>query len=58
MLELFDGRAETITSAITQFLADVDLPLQEMVAFGSDGASVMVGRKGGVSTLLRNQVLI
>ncbi|CAC5408472.1 unnamed protein product [Mytilus coruscus] len=53
MIELFDGKAATIKSAIVQTLEEIDVPLEKMCALGSDGASVMLGRKGGVAALLK-----
>ena len=40
--------------AITTFLASVDLDIVNLSSFGSDGASVMTGRHGGVATLLKS----
>ncbi|XP_076113346.1 zinc finger protein 862-like [Mytilus galloprovincialis] len=56
MIELFDGKAATIKSAIVQTLEEIDVPLENMCALGSDGASVMLGRKGGVAALLKESV--
>lgn len=56
MIELFDGKAATIKSAIVQTLEEIDVPLEKMCALGSDGASVMLGRKGGVAALLKESV--
>lgn len=51
------GDAQHIFSTLLQFLvSDVKVPLEKMVGFGSDGAAVMVGSKGGVATLLKQQV--
>lgn len=38
------------------FCKNQNLPLDRLVGFGSDGAAVMVGRKGGVATLLKERV--
>ena len=51
--ELFDGKAETISKSIEQFLRDSDINQHAMSGFGSDGASVMVGRRSGVATRLK-----
>ena len=51
--ELEDGKAGTITKAILEFLATLNIPIERVMGFGSDGASVMVGRRAGVSTLLK-----
>lgn len=51
--ELFDGKAETIMKAIKDYLQSSDIDQQAMSGFGSDDASVMVGRRSGVATRLR-----
>ena len=56
MVPLVDGTADTIVTAILNLLKDFDLPLQSMCALGSDGASVMLGRKNGVAAKLRELV--
>ena len=48
-----DGLAVTITNRIHQLCTDLDLDLQKFCGLGSDGASVMLGKRGGVSTLLK-----
>jgi hypothetical protein len=53
ILELQDGKAATITKAILDFCRLVNLDVStNLFALGSDGASVMLGRRGGVSKLL------
>ena len=52
MIDLEDGKAPTITNAITAYLESADLDTQEMSSFGSDGASVMIGCRTGVATQL------
>ena len=49
MVELPDGKAETIVTALEKFMEEKNLPMQQLIGLGSDGASVMVGRKSGVS---------
>ena len=44
-----DGKAVTIHIALVKFVTDHGLDPQSMVGLGPDGASVMVGKKGGVS---------
>lgn len=51
LVDLPDGKADTIVPAIKTLMTDRQLPIQKMMGFGSDGASVMVGRKTGVSLL-------
>ena len=45
--------AKTISKSIEQFLRDSDIDQHAMSGFGSDGASVMVGRRSGVATRLK-----
>ena len=57
IVELPDGKAVTITDAIFQFCGKMDLDIhRRLFALGSDSASVMLGCRGGVSTLLKEKV--
>ena len=47
-----DGKAETINSEIRNTLTNLGLDVTKCVGLGSDGASVMFGRKGGLGVLL------
>ncbi len=47
--------AKTITSTILKELEDSRLDVSSLMSLASDGASVMVGRKGGVATLLKKE---
>ena len=51
--ELFNGTAECIEKTLLEYLHENNIPLAKMVGFGSDGASVMLGRHNGVSTRLK-----
>ena len=52
--ELIDGKAETIVvSKVCQICDELQLDLQKLCGLGIDGASVMLGVHGGVSTLLK-----
>ena len=52
IVTLFHGTAITITDALLQFCAKMELDIhRQLVALVSDGASVMLGCRGGVSTL-------
>ena len=53
--ELIDGNAETIGSKGCQVCDELQLDLQKLCGLRSDGASVMLGVRGGVSTLLKEQ---
>ena len=50
-LDLSDGKAPTIVDAITTYLECVDLNIDDLSSFGSDGASVMTGRHAGVAAM-------
>lgn len=57
MLNIPDGTALTIVEAGTKFCDDWNLDInQKLCGLGSDGASVMLGRLGGVATLLKARV--
>lgn len=56
VINISDGKADTIMAAITDFLLEKEIPIGNMVAFGSDGAAVMVSSKTGVGTQLKSQV--
>ena len=53
--ELIDGKVETIESKVCQVCDELQLDLQKLCGLGSDGASVMLGVRGGISTLLKEQ---
>jgi hypothetical protein len=42
IVELHNGYAETIESALMTYLEEQSIPLSRLVGFGSDGASVMI----------------
>ena len=50
IVELSDGRAETVEEVILAYLRTNSIPLSGLVGFGSDGAAVMIGRNSGVAT--------
>ena len=57
IVELSDGRAVTITGALLQFCGKMEFDIRtKLFALGSDGASVMLGSRGGVSTLMKEHV--
>lgn len=45
--------ADAITTKLVSFLEENHLELRNVAGFGSDGASVMVGRRNGVATQLK-----
>ena len=54
IVDIDDGKAATIVDTITSYLQSSRLDLKTFSSFGSDGASVMTGCRGGVATLLRS----
>ena len=56
VLELPDGTARTITEAVCTLCREMGFDLQRLCGLSSDGASVMLGIRGGVSKLLKDQV--
>ena len=53
--ELSDGKADIITTSIMELLTSLDLSNNKVMGFGSDGALIMVGRRAGVATLLKEK---
>ena len=53
LVQLPDGKAETIHDAIIAYLQGAGIHLSSITSFGSDGASVMVGSSSGVATRLK-----
>ncbi|XP_078590444.1 zinc finger protein 862-like [Branchiostoma floridae x Branchiostoma japonicum] len=60
ILDIPDGKADTIVNKLKEFLRSIGADLTKMAGFGSDGAAVMVGRRSGVATQLRanNSMLV
>ena len=57
MLELPAGTARSITDAVCKLCGDLNLDMSNrFCGLGSDGASVMLGNRGGVSKLLKDEV--
>ena len=56
ILELPDGTAHTITEAVCGLCRDLALEMQHLCGLGSDGAAIMLGIRGGVSKLLKDEV--
>lgn len=54
LISISDGKADAIKSAICKFLKENNIPLKNMVAFGSHGAAVMVDNKKVVAAQLRS----
>ena len=55
IIDIDDGKAVTIVDALTSYFHSAGIHLNQMSSFGSDGASVMIGCRGGVATLLRSE---
>ena len=51
---LTDGKAETIEQKLLEVCQACKISLSQIAGFGSDGASVMVGRSSGVATRLKS----
>jgi hypothetical protein len=47
--------AEVLFTSLEQFLNKNGLPFSKLMAFGSDGAAVMTGKKNGVATTIREK---
>ena len=47
--------APVVTQKIQNVIAARSIPVDKVMCFGSDGASIMTGRVGGVSTLLKKE---
>ena len=57
MVQIPDGTAVTIVEAVMKFCDDWNLEIKrKLCGLGSDGASVMLGSRGGVATLLKQKV--
>ena len=52
VVNLPDGKACTITQALITYFESVELSIDSLSSFGSDGASVMTGRHSGVAARL------
>ena len=50
-----DGRAQTIVDAIDNILSSKDIPPTKLSTLATDGATVMMGKTGGVGALLRQR---
>ena len=53
LIEIRDGKAETIEQAIASFIHEVNISVDKSVGFGSDGASNMAGRHSGIAARLK-----
>ena len=55
IVDIVDGMAETIKRALLDIhvCRQCEIPTSLIFSFGSDGASVMTGRRAGVATRLR-----
>lgn len=52
LIKLNSSDAKSIYNSIYKCFEELKIPIKNCVGFGSDNASVMVGRKGGVRALL------
>ena len=56
VIQILAGDAETIKQAIIDFITEIGLDMTKLSGFGSDGASVMIGKRNGVAAKLREEV--
>ena len=56
LLSIEDGDAESQVSAILGQLSKDNIPIDQMIGIGVDGANVNVGRHHSISTLLREKI--
>ena len=54
MHEVMDGTAEPIKDALLSIIQEAEIPMSKIIVTGSDGASIMVGCRGGLATQLRS----
>ena len=52
-IEVQNGKADTIVTALRTFLDEMKIPVGKVVGLGTDGASVMLGCKNGVVTVFK-----
>ncbi len=55
-LKVLDGTAIGIVTSVVEYFERIDVDLQKLVVFTSDGAAVMLGKRGGIAELLRQQL--
>lgn len=53
IIDMKDGKADTILDSTKTVLQKLDIDLDKIVGLGTDGAAVMTGCKGGVGVLLK-----
>ncbi|MCO5575626.1 hypothetical protein L7F22_029428 [Adiantum nelumboides] len=54
LLKVTDRTSLGLFNSLTKLIVDLGLDRKTLVSFGSDGASVMVGKKGGVAKRLKD----
>ena len=52
---IYDGKAETIEEKLLSVCSQLQILLNKVFGFRSDGASVMIGCRSGVAVRLRGQ---
>ena len=55
IIDLFNGTADTIETALLKYLESNDLPLTKLIGLGTDGAKVMTGRINGAGARLQRR---
>lgn len=56
LVAVTDQSAAGIFSTLAKTLENIKLPMKSMIGFAADNASVMMGNKGGVQALLKEQL--
>lgn len=53
--DIQDGTAQCVFDKVVEALLERGVPIRRVTSLGSDGASVMTGKRGGVIALLKNK---
>ena len=56
IVEVENGSAKGLYKAVKDLLVEKKIPLSNIIGFGSDNCSTMLGNKGGFQALLKNDV--
>ena len=52
-IDIPDARASTVVESLLDILSKCEIPIRSVYGFSSDGAAVMVGKRSGVATQLK-----
>lgn len=56
IVEVENGSAENLYNAVKDLLEEKKIPLMNIIGFGSDNCSTMLGKNGGFQALLKNDI--